>query len=63
VPTKVLLARGDHFFPVEFLRTLAKDRLTLTADEMDGDHCPMLGHPSELADRLATYRLEITKTS
>lgn len=62
VPTKVLLARGDHFFPVEFLRTLAEDRLNITADEMDGDHCPMLGHPRELAGRLDAYRLEITRT-
>jgi hypothetical protein len=28
---------------------------------MDGDHCPMLGHPRELADRLDAYRLEIAK--
>ncbi len=58
VPTKVLLSRGDHFFPVEFLRTLAKDRLGIDADEIAGDHCPMLGHPKELADRLEAYRAE-----
>lgn len=61
VPTKVLLARGDLFFPAEFLRTLAKDRLNITADEMDGDHFPMLGHPVELAERLEAYRLEVVK--
>lgn len=61
VPTKVLLSRGDHFFPVEFLRTLTKDRLDITADEMDGDHCPMLGHPSELAERLEAYRLDVAQ--
>jgi pimeloyl-ACP methyl ester carboxylesterase len=61
VPTKVLLSRGDHFFPVEFLRTLAKDRLNISADEMDGDHCPMLGHPTELAERLEAYRLDVIK--
>ena len=62
VPTKVLLAKGDHFFPVEFLRKLAKDRLNITADEMPGDHCPMLGHPQELAERLEAYRAEIVKS-
>ena len=61
VPTKVLLARNDHFFPVEFLRKLAKDRLGIMADEMDGGHCPMLGHPTELAERLENYRLDVVK--
>lgn len=61
VPTKVLLSRDDHFFPVEFLRRLAKDRLGITADDMDGDHFPMLGHPTELAERLETYRLEVVE--
>jgi pimeloyl-ACP methyl ester carboxylesterase len=59
VPTKVLLSRGDHFFPVEFMRRLARERLDIAADEMDGDHCPMLGHPKELAERLETYRAEV----
>jgi pimeloyl-ACP methyl ester carboxylesterase len=62
VPTKVLLSRGDHFFPVEFMRKLAKERLNIAADEMDGDHCPMLGHPQELAERLETYRAEVVKS-
>ena len=48
-------------FPVEFLRTLAKDRLNIAADEMDGDHCSMLGHPTELAERLEAYRLDVVK--
>jgi pimeloyl-ACP methyl ester carboxylesterase len=55
VPTRVLLARDDRFFPVEFMRRVARDRLGITPDEMPGDHMPMLGHPVELADRLVTY--------
>jgi pimeloyl-ACP methyl ester carboxylesterase len=55
VPTKVLLARDDLFFPVEYMRRVALDRLGVTADEMPGDHMPMLGHPAELADRLTAY--------
>ena len=62
VPTKVLLSKGDHFFPVEFMRKLALERLNIAADEMDGDHCPMLGHPQELAERLETYRTEVVKS-
>jgi pimeloyl-ACP methyl ester carboxylesterase len=55
VPTRVLVARDDRVFPVEFMRQLARDRLGVTADEMPGDHMPMLGHPAELADRLVAY--------
>lgn len=61
VPTKVLLARDDHFFPMTFLRKLAKDRLGLEAEVIAGDHCPMLGHPKEVADRLEAYRTEIVR--
>lgn len=56
VPTRVLLARDDRFFPVEFMRRIVRDRLHMEPDEMPGDHCPMLGHPEELADRLEAYR-------
>jgi pimeloyl-ACP methyl ester carboxylesterase len=55
VPTRVLVARGDRVFPVEFMRQVARDRLGITPDEMPGDHMPMLGHPVELADRLTGY--------
>lgn len=56
VPTRVLLSAGDRFFPVEFMRAVVRDRLGVTPDEMPGDHCPMLGHPDELAERLESYR-------
>jgi pimeloyl-ACP methyl ester carboxylesterase len=59
VPTRVLLARDDRFFPVGFMEQVALHRLGLTADVMPGDHCPMLGHPQELADRLEAYRSQL----
>lgn len=62
VPTKVLLSRGDHFFPARFLRKLAKDRLGIDADEIGGDHCPMLGHPEEVADRLESYAVGVVRS-
>jgi hypothetical protein len=58
VPTRFLLCRGDRFFPAEFLRRVARDRLGLTADEIDGSHCVALSRPAELADRLESYRTE-----
>ncbi|MBV2156617.1 alpha/beta fold hydrolase [Kitasatospora sp. SUK 42] len=56
VPTRFLMASGDRFFPPEFMRAMVADRLGFQPDEMPGDHCPMLGHPAELADRLEAYR-------
>ena len=56
VPTQVLLCRHDRFFPANFMRRLAKDRLGITPDEIDGGHLPALARPKELVERLDTYR-------
>lgn len=52
IPTRVLVPRDDRLFPVEFQRTLARERLGLDIDEMAGGHVPMLARPKELAARL-----------
>ncbi|MDX3852754.1 alpha/beta hydrolase [Streptomyces sp. AK02-01A] len=59
VPTKFLLSSGDRFLPPEFMRKMVAERLGFRPDEMPGDHCPMLGRPKELADRLEAYRAEL----
>jgi hypothetical protein len=56
VETRFLLATDDRFFPADFVRSTVTDRLGFRPEEMRGDHCPMLGHPKELADRLEAYR-------
>lgn len=55
VPTRFLQARDDRFFPVEFQRVIARERLGMAIDEMAGGHLVALSHPVELADRLLTY--------
>jgi pimeloyl-ACP methyl ester carboxylesterase len=55
VPTKFVVCRDDRFFPPDLLRRLAKARLGITPDEIDGGHCAALSHPKELADVLETY--------
>ena len=55
VPTRVLLARDDRLFPPPFVQRIARERLGLTPDEIDGGHCVALSHPRELADRLESY--------
>ena len=55
VPTKFVVCRDDRFFPPDFLRRLATERLGVTPDEIDGGHCAALSHPGQLADVLETY--------
>ncbi|ADB36016.1 hypothetical protein Kfla_7028 [Kribbella flavida DSM 17836] len=60
VPTRAVIARDDLLFPADFLRRVTEDRLGFTPDETPGGHFPMLGHPTELADRLEAYQAEVT---
>ena len=59
VPTRVLAARHDRMFPLEFQRRVARERLGLEADEVDGGHMVAMSNPAALADRLEAYRLEV----
>ena len=58
VPTRVLICRDDRLFPAGFLRRVARERLGITPDEIDGGHTPALSRPHELADRLEAYAAE-----
>ena len=58
VPTRVLICRDDRFFPAGFMRRVARERLGITPDEVDGGHVPALSRPRELVDRLVAYRSE-----
>ena len=42
--------------PINLKMNSGMNRLGFRPDEMRGDHCPMLGHPKELAERLEAYR-------
>jgi pimeloyl-ACP methyl ester carboxylesterase len=58
VPTRVLGGRHDRMFPIEFQRRIARRRLGLEVDEIDGGHMVAMSNPVELAGRLVAYRLE-----
>ena len=60
-PTRVLAGRHDRMFPLEFQRQIARERLGLDVDELDGRHMVAMSNPSELADRLETYRLSLAE--
>ena len=55
VPTRFLLCRDDRVFPAPFMRRVARERLGIAADEIDGGHCVALSRPRELAERLDGY--------
>ena len=52
VPIRVVVGADDRFFPVEFQRTLARDRLGLEADVLPGGHLIALSRPLGLAKYL-----------
>ena len=39
-PARVLICRDDRLFPLHFLRRVARERLDITPDEIDGGHTP-----------------------
>jgi pimeloyl-ACP methyl ester carboxylesterase len=55
VPTRVIAGRDDRFFPLEFQRLVAHERLGTDVDEVAGGHLAPLSHPAELTDRLTGY--------
>ena len=61
VPTRILAARDDRFFPLEFQRRVAHDRLGITPDEMPGGHLVALSQPRELVDRLEAYAADVER--
>jgi pimeloyl-ACP methyl ester carboxylesterase len=58
VSTKYIVCTEDRFFPPEFLRALALERLGVVADDITGSHCVPLSRPVELAVMLEGYAAE-----
>ena len=56
VPTRASLCRDDRLFPPSFIRRVARERLGIIPDEIDGGHCPALSRPKQLADQLEYIR-------
>jgi pimeloyl-ACP methyl ester carboxylesterase len=56
VPTRVVVGRDDRFFPADFQRRVAKERLGIDADVVPGGHLVALSYPVELVDQFEKYR-------
>jgi pimeloyl-ACP methyl ester carboxylesterase len=52
VPTRILVGRDDRFFPADFQRRVAEERLGITPDVIPGGHLLAFSQPQELARRL-----------
>ena len=52
---RVLVCLQDRFFPADFQRRVARERLGVEADEMPGGHLAALSQPDELVSRLLSY--------
>jgi pimeloyl-ACP methyl ester carboxylesterase len=61
VPLRVLIGRDDRFFPADFQRRVAAERLApdvhpeIRVDEIDGGHLVAKSRPTALADQLVGY--------
>jgi pimeloyl-ACP methyl ester carboxylesterase len=52
VPTRALAGRDDRLFPAAFQRRVARERLGIDTEELDGGHLLALSRPRELVDLL-----------
>lgn len=52
IPIRVLAGSGDRFFPLDFQRRIARERLGLELDVLPGGHLTALSNPDGVADYL-----------
>lgn len=55
VPIHVIAGRDDRFFPIDFQRRVARERLHVTVGELVGGHLVALSNPRGLVDELLGY--------
>ena len=60
VPTRVIAGRDDRFFPADFQRRVAEERLGITPDVLPGGHLLALSQPVALARRLDAAWRDVT---
>jgi pimeloyl-ACP methyl ester carboxylesterase len=55
IPIHVLAGKDDRFFPIEFQRRVARERLGKQVEGIPGGHLVALSKPKELTARLLVY--------
>jgi pimeloyl-ACP methyl ester carboxylesterase len=61
IPIAVLAGRDDRFFPIEFQRRVARERLGKEVEEIPGGHLVALSNPEGLTERLLAYERGLTR--
>jgi pimeloyl-ACP methyl ester carboxylesterase len=60
IPIRVIAAQDDRFFPLEFQRRIARDRLNAEVEVLPGGHLVALSRPEELVALLLRWQRELT---
>jgi pimeloyl-ACP methyl ester carboxylesterase len=60
IPIHVIASAEDRFFPLEFQRRVARERLNKDVQAVPGGHLVALSHPEELVDLLLRLDCEAT---
>jgi pimeloyl-ACP methyl ester carboxylesterase len=58
IPIRSIAARDDRFFPLEFQRRIARDRLKTDVEVIPGGHLVALSKPEELVTTLLSFQLK-----
>jgi pimeloyl-ACP methyl ester carboxylesterase len=56
IPIHVIAGRDDRFFPLEFQRRVARERLGKEIEDISGGHLVALSNPRELTEHLLAYQ-------
>ncbi|MGA7326262.1 MAG: alpha/beta fold hydrolase [Rhodomicrobium sp.] len=56
IPIHILAGRDDRFFPIEFQRRVAREKLGKEVEEILGGHLIALSNPKGLTERLLTFQ-------
>ena len=59
IPMRVIAAADDRFFPLEFQKRVARERLNAEVEVIPGGHLVALSRPEELAGRLVLFGREV----
>jgi pimeloyl-ACP methyl ester carboxylesterase len=55
IPMRLIAGRDDRFFPIEFQRRVARERLSKDVEEISGGHLVALSNPEGLTERILAY--------
>jgi pimeloyl-ACP methyl ester carboxylesterase len=59
VPIAVLTGRDDRFFPAAFQQRVARERLHIEPELLDGGHLLALSQPKKLAEKLSSFASQL----